>query len=410
MIKHNAKIVFVAGARPNFMKVAPIIHAFTRRNHLVKNDELIIDCLLVHTGQHYDVNMSDTFFQELNLPYPHVNLGVGSASHAVQTARIMERFENICLTEKPDWTVVVGDVNSTLACTLVASKLGIKIAHVEAGLRSFDRTMPEEINRVVTDGLADLLFTPSRDANENLMKEGIPQNKIKFVGNIMIDTLVSNLEAARQRKAFERFGLEHGQYALVTLHRPSNVDDKHTLEQIMRKLDIISRSTKIIFPLHPRTKNNLEQFGVYNGSEMSNRLVFCEPLGYLDTISLIDKAQFVITDSGGIQEETTFLKTPCLTLRPNTERPVTISVGTNKLTTIDTLIQDIRNIVHNYNVQKNIPERWDGKTAERIMKILIDQIRINFMKYPLLPDRDLTKTPTFDQDHFGSPNYINVSG
>ena len=348
------------------MKIGPIISAIKKFNNSIKP----INYILVHTGQHYDVAMSETFFRELELPIPDVNLEVGSASHAVQTANIMVRFEEVCLKEKPDWVLVVGDVNSTMACTLVATKLGIEVAHVEAGLRSFDRTMPEEINRLVTDILSDLLFTPSEDADENLLREGIPPNKIKRVGNIMIDTLVTHLERARSCKSYDKFGLKEKGYVFVTLHRPSNVDNKATLSIIMEGLTRLSKNLPVIFPAHPRTRKNLMEFGLWKETNEIKKLILCDPLGYYETIGLVDKARFVLTDSGGVQEETTFLKIPCLTLRPNTERPITLTLGTNKLTSLETLNDDIAYVLNGYNRLGQIPELWDGKTAERIVEIL----------------------------------------
>lgn len=366
--------MLVAGARPNFMKIAPLIRAITTYNRSLEKEQLKINYLLVHTGQHYDIKMSEIFFQDLGLPIPDINLEVGSASHAVQAANIMTRFEKVCLEEKPDWVLVVGDVNSTMACTIVAAKLGIKVGHVEAGLRSFDRTMPEEINRLVTDALADLLFTPSEDADENLLHEGISANKIKRVGNIMIDTLLANLDKARQRQMYDKFGLKENKYAYVTLHRPSNVDDNFNLSQIMKCLIKLSDDLPVIFPVHPRTKKQLILSGLWERTNnIIPRLILTEPLSYHDSISLIDKARFVLTDSGGIQEETTFLKIPCLTLRPNTERPITISQGTNKLTSLDTLKKDIGQILNGNNKQGKIPELWDDMTGERIIKILLQQ-------------------------------------
>ncbi len=391
------KIILVAGARPNFMKIAPLVSAIKKFNEPInlskrewqgvraqgvnetdqinevdqKDQTNPINYLLVHTGQHYDVAMSETFFRELDLPKPDINLEVGSASHAAQTANIMVRFEEVCLKEKPDWVLVVGDVNSTMACTLVAAKLGIKVAHVEAGLRSFDRTMPEEINRLVTDALSDLLFTPSADADENLLQEGIPAIKIKRVGNIMIDTLLAHLEKARQGKPYNRFGLEEKNYVFVTLHRPSNVDDGGSISRIMDCLINLSKKLPVIFPVHPRTRKNLAQFGVLEKLNGHKDLLLLDPIGYHDAIGFVDKAHFVLTDSGGLQEETTFLNIPCLTLRPNTERPITIKIGTSKLTSLETLNEDIGNLLNGYSRISQIPELWDGKTAERIIQILL---------------------------------------
>lgn len=356
----HIKILLIAGARPNFMKIAPIIKAIS--NQPVKYK-------LVHTGQHYDINMSQVFFKELGIPSPDINLEVGSGSHAVQTANIMMRFEQVCLKEKPDWVVVVGDVNSTMACTLVASKMGIKVAHVEAGLRSFDRTMPEEINRIVTDSLADILFTPSTDGDENLIKEGIPKSKIKFVGNIMIDTLVANLEKARNKKTHIRLGLKENDFVYVTLHRPSNVDNKETLNTIMGNLDRLSTSLPVCFPLHPRTRKMLAQYEISFGNNENLKLI--DPIGYHDSICLAEHARFVLTDSGGLQEETTFFQTPCLTLRPNTERPITITEGSNKLTNPESLWPDIEDLLNGSRKKGKIPELWDGHTAERIIEYML---------------------------------------
>lgn len=370
MSKH-LKLIIVVGARPNFMKIAPLILEIRKHNSTHQND--VINYLLVHTGQHYDLQMSDTFFQELNIPNPDVNLEVGSGSHAVQTAEIMVRFEKICMQEKPDWIIVVGDVNSTMACTLVASKLGVKVAHVEAGLRSFDRSMPEEINRLVTDALADLLLTPSEDADQNLLHEGVSADKIKRVGNIMIDTLILNLEKARALRAYDHYGIEQKKYVFVTLHRPSNVDNQNSLGTIMQRLIKLSQRLPVIFPLHPRTEKNLIQYGLLPESNQYPNLKLCKPVGYFESIGLADKARFVLTDSGGLQEETTFLKVPCLTLRPNTERPITITLGTNRLTSLETMDNDINQILNGNHQPGEIPALWDGQTSERILKILMDQ-------------------------------------
>ncbi len=326
----------VVGARPNFMKIAPFAAAIRRHNESFskEDDHGRIQHILVHTGQHYDIDMSDAFFRDLGIPDPDVNMEVGSSTHAVQTANIMIKCEEILLGERPDWLIVVGDVNSTMACALVASKLGIRVGHIEAGLRSFDRTMPEEINRLVTDVLADLLFTPSEDADQNLLREGITEGKIKRVGNIMVDTLLSNLERVRSGDVLKRFGLQEKRYVFVTLHRPSNVDGRESLGAILDHLDSLSRQLSVVFPMHPRTRKTVSQFGLDHYLNDSKGLMVCNPLGYLDTIGLVDKASFVLTDSGGLQEETTVLNIPCLTLRPNTERPVTVSLGTNTMTSL----------------------------------------------------------------------------
>lgn len=369
-MNRSLKIIIVAGARPNFMKVAPLIRAIEEHNLKIRTGERVIKYRLVHTGQHYDIKMSEVFFRELNLPEPDINLEVGSDSHVVQTANIMIRFEEVCLKEKPDWVLVVGDVNSTMACTLVASKLGIKVGHVEAGLRSFDRTMPEEVNRLVTDVLADLLFTPSKDANENLLKEGISAEKIKRVGNIMIDTLIANLDKARKKRTHEKMGLNQKRYAYVTLHRPSNVDDESSLSAIIDNICRLSGEIPVIFPVHPRTKRQLQTYNLWEKAINTPDLKLTEPLGYHDSIGLVDSSKFVLTDSGGLQEETTYLNIPCLTLRPNTERPVTITQGTNRLTSIETLDRDIEYVMNGYRPLGGIPEFWDGRTGERVVELL----------------------------------------
>jgi len=369
--QQRMKLILVAGARPNFMKIAPLVRAINRHNERLENIATSIEFLLVHTGQHYDIEMSEVFFRDLGLPKPDINLEVGSGSHAAQTAKIMVGFEEVCAAEKPDWVVVVGDVNSTMACTIVAAKLGIKVAHVEAGLRSFDRSMPEEINRLVTDALADLLLTPSPDADENLIKEGIPKEKIKRVGNVMIDTLIDNLDQARQALATERFGLKERKYVFVTLHRPSNVDNEKSLTSIMGILSDLSKRMDVVFPVHPRTRKQMVDFGIWEKAKQSPRLIFNDPMNYLDTICLVEKARFVITDSGGLQEETTYLGIPCLTVRPNTERPITISHGTNQLTSLETIKSDIENVLNGYHRQCRIPDLWDGNAGKRIISELI---------------------------------------
>src|SRR5215217_7077220 len=316
------KVINVVGARPNFMKVAPIVSAMKERPARFMP-------LVVHTGQHYDAAMSDSFFRDLDLPQPDTHLGVGSGSHAAQTAAVMERFEPVVLQEKPDWVLVVGDVNSTIACALVCVKLGIKVAHVEAGLRSRDRSMPEEINRLLTDQIADLLFTPSPDADENLIAEGIPRERIRFVGNVMIDSLQKNLERARELRTREELGLAGVDYALLTLHRPSNVDLRESFERILAALEVIASRLPIVFPVHPRTRKTIAELGLSDRVDSIKNLRIVDPLGYLDFLSLSSSARFVLTDSGGIQEETTALGIPCLTLRENTERPITVEMGTN---------------------------------------------------------------------------------
>jgi UDP-N-acetylglucosamine 2-epimerase (non-hydrolysing) len=367
-MSRQIKLILVAGARPNFIKIAPLIRAIRAHNEGAMHDEKVI-YRLIHTGQHYDIKMSEIFFTELDIPNPDVNLEVGSGSHAEQTARVMMAFEPVCLEEKPDWVVVVGDVNSTMACTLVAAKLGIKVAHVEAGLRSFDRTMPEEINRIVTDSLADLLLTPSVDADKNLKREGIPPAKIHFVGNIMIDTLLGNLDQARCSVLPVKLGVQTEGFVYVTLHRPSNVDDPNKLKFIMGALNSLASQIPVVFPIHPRTRNMLKSCGI---STQNGNLKVIEPIGYHDSLCLTENARFVLTDSGGLQEESTYLGTPCLTLRQNTERPITVGVGTNKLTRPDSLANDIEEILQNRRPTGRIPELWDGKTAERIVKMLLE--------------------------------------
>lgn len=358
------KTLVIAGARPNFMKVAPLLRAFDRVNKPVVQ----VDYKLVHTGQHYDAAMSDVFFKELGIRSPDINLEVGSGSHAVQTAAIMTKFEPVCLAERPDSIVVVGDVNSTMACALVASKLGIKIVHLEAGLRSYDRTMPEEVNRLVTDALSDLLLTPSLDGDENLKKEGVPAEKIKFVGNIMIDALVESLERARASSILTELKVKPQKFVYVTLHRPSNVDDPARLKELWRCLQEVSNSLPVVFPIHPRTRKALAEIGVTNPSQQG--IFALSPIGYLDSLCLTENARFVLTDSGGLQEESTYFRTPCLTLRPNTERPATVTVGSNQLTTLERLAEDINKVLAKPPRFGSIPQYWDGKTADRIATLL----------------------------------------
>ncbi len=361
------KVINVVGARPNFMKVAPIVEAMKRR-------EREFAPLVVHTGQHYDSAMSDAFFRDLDLPQADVYLEVGSASHAVQTAAVMERFEPVVVKEKPDWVLVVGDVNSTLACALVCAKLGVKVAHVEAGLRSRDRRMPEEINRLLTDQIADLLFTPSEDANENLLGEGIPPERIRFVGNIMIDSLFKHLPRARESNIGRDLGLAERDYAVLTLHRPSNVDDANTFSRILEALEEIGKRLPIIFPVHPRTRKTIAELGFSERVGKATGVRVIDPLGYIDFLGLYSKARLVLTDSGGIQEETTVLGIPCVTLRETTERPITVEMGTNtvvgtdqcKITQAAFAVLD-RSTPENYSV----PPLWDGHTAARILDSLL---------------------------------------
>ncbi|MBK6854916.1 MAG: UDP-N-acetylglucosamine 2-epimerase (non-hydrolyzing) [Burkholderiales bacterium] len=361
------KILIVAGARPNFMKVAPIVHEIKRR---VKAGDAAIDLRLIHTGQHYDQAMSDVFFADLGMSPPDINLGVGSGTHAVQTANVMCRFEPVCVAERPDWVVVVGDVNSTLACTLVCAKTGIKVAHVEAGLRSFDRSMPEEVNRIVTDALADLLLTPSLDADDNLLHEGIARHRIRMVGNVMIDSLIANLAQARDCGVSARLGVQAREFAYVTLHRPANVDGSDELRRIAGALERVAQRCPVIFAVHPRTRAALQRGGI-DLDRPGSRIRMIEPVGYHKSLWLVDNARFVLTDSGGIQEESTYLHTPCLTLRPNTERPVTISEGSNRLTNLDRLTADIDEVLGTDDCHGHTPRYWDGHAAERIVDALL---------------------------------------
>ncbi|HYS52861.1 MAG TPA: UDP-N-acetylglucosamine 2-epimerase (non-hydrolyzing) [Thermoanaerobaculia bacterium] len=353
-------MLHVVGARPNFMKVAPVMRAMNERQGIRQ--------LLVHTGQHYDRNMSDVFFDQLEIPEPDLNLEVGSATHAQQTAEIMRRFEPVVDERKPDLVFVYGDVNSTAAATLVCAKLGVPVAHVEAGLRSFDRTMPEEINRLVTDQLATLLLTPSQDADENLEREGIAPERVYLVGNVMIDTLVRFLPVAEGAiAASSRRGWVGRPYVLVTLHRPSNVDDPASLRQLCQALGAIARDVPVLFPVHPRTQARIrETAGPLGGVEV------CDPLGYFEFLALQRHATAVITDSGGIQEETTYLGVPCLTMRENTERPVTVTMGTNILIGRDTnrLQSEVKKILSGEAKRGRVPELWDGHASERIAGVV----------------------------------------
>ena len=386
------KLCIIAGARPNFMKIAPIIKAIDTHNHTANK---IINYYFVHTGQHYDQQMSELFFNNLGIPAPDINLEVGSASHAVQTADIIKRFEKVCLDQNPTHVLVVGDVNSTIACALVASKLGIKVVHVEAGLRSFDRNMPEEINRVLTDAISDFLFITEESANENLRNEGIPENKIYFTGNVMIDTLLKHKQKAQQSEILVTLGLLNNSpaannrltanYCVLTLHRPSNVDDKSTFQGIIEGLTKISQHLPIIIPVHPRTKNRIQEFGFADsftwpsnpGSpfKVGTTGIFCiEPLGYLDFLKLTSHARIVLTDSGGIQEETTILGIPCVTLRENTERPITVTQGTNVIAGVkkENIIKATFSqlALFKESVKPSVPPLWDGKASNRIVEIL----------------------------------------
>lgn len=359
------KIVSVVGARPNFMKVAPILRELKKYP--------ACQSLLVHTGQHYDVNMSDVFFRDLQIPVPDVFLNVGSGSHSKQTAEVMIRFDEVLEKEKPDLVIVVGDVNSTMACSVTASKKNVKVAHVEAGLRSFDRAMPEEINRIVTDALSDYLFTTEKSGNEHLLEEGKRADQIFFTGNVMIDSLVFAQERIRTSSVVSRLQVQPHEYFLVTLHRPSNVDNPGSLEKVVRILDTLQKRLHVVFPIHPRSLKMIEKFGFQERIKSMHRLKLTDPIGYIDFLSLMSTAKAVISDSGGLQEESTYLGVPCLTMRENTERPVTIDVGTNTLVGLDeTKISGcVDSIMIGTYKQGNRPPLWDGKAAERIAEILM---------------------------------------
>jgi len=407
-------IHLIAAARPNFMKIAPLFHALKQENWAIP--------VIVHTGQHYDLNMSDVIFQDLGLPEPDIHLGIGSGTHAEQTGKVMIAYEKILLEHRPDLIIVVGDVNSTLACTLAASKIsypfnskslpreihegdsetnltGVKtknsklssiprplIAHLEAGLRSFDRSMPEEINRLVTDSLADILWTPSPDGDENLIREGIASDKIVRVGNIMIDSLEMLRSTIEKESVWNDFGVKKGEFCLVTLHRPANVDNLDSLGKICNIFINISKKRTIVFPVHPRTRKNLEKSGLLTKLKNTSNIILSEPLSYIRFMNLVFNCGFVITDSGGIQEETTYLGIPCLTMRPNTERPVTISQGTNKLCEFENLEKDVQNILNSKSLPceihasesevENTIELWDGKTATRVVESIKKMITI----------------------------------
>lgn len=355
------RLLAVAGARPNFMKVAPLLRAMQAQPRVAS--------FLVHTGQHYDAAMSDSFFRDLGMPEPDVNLGVGSGSHAAQTADVLRDIEPVLLDWKPDAVIVVGDVNSTLAATIAAVKLGIPVAHVEAGLRSFDRTMPEEINRLLTDSVSHWLFTSEPSGAENLRREGVAEERIHFVGNVMIDTLLANLEQARTQAPLASLGLTAGGYALLTLHRPSNVDDPQRLAGLFDVLEEIHQRIPVVFPVHPRTRASIE---TRLGGRVP-RLQMTDPLGYLDFLGLMADARLVLTDSGGIQEETTALGVRCLTMRDNTERPVTVEHGTNRLVGSDPAVirAEAHKILDGETRAARIPDKWDGRAAERIVEILL---------------------------------------
>ncbi len=356
------KIINVVGARPNFMKMAPLVRCLRERG---------IDQMLVHTGQHYDDNMSKVFFEDLGMPAPDIYLGIGSGSHAEQTARVMVEFEKICIAERPDLVVVVGDVNSTLACSVVSAKLWIPVAHVEAGLRSFDWKMPEEINRMVTDRLSEILLTPSPDGDENLLKEGASPDRIHHVGNIMIDSLVANLERAKGSDIVERLSLTPRSFGVLTLHRPSNVDDPETLLKIMGAVHEIATELPIVFSCHPRTAERLGKLDAYRSLEGNGDLRMLPPLGYLDFLRLYSQSEIVLTDSGGLQEETTFLGIPCVTIRENTERPITLTQGSNTLAGSDPerILAAARANLADGARELRAPDLWDGKTASRIVNV-----------------------------------------
>ncbi len=355
-------IVSIVGARPNFVKIAPVARAIQK--------DPSIRHTIIHTGQHYDDAMSASFFEALGIPAADYNLGVGSSSHGVQTGQIMIGLEPLFQELRPDWVLTVGDVNSTAAAAMVSVKLGIKTTHVEAGLRSFDRTMPEEINRLVTDSISDLLFVSEPSGVENLKREGVDDSKMRFVGNVMIDSLVYALPRIETREAWKSFDLKPNDYLLATFHRPGNVDEKESLTELVEALIAIAKKKPVLFPIHPRTKAKLEEFGMYDSFSKADGIHMTDPLDYITFLSLLSKSYALLTDSGGIQEETTFLKIPCFTLRPNTERPVTITQGTNRLvaTSKDALLKEFADLEQgNWNTG-NIPELWDGHTAERIVK------------------------------------------
>jgi UDP-N-acetylglucosamine 2-epimerase (non-hydrolysing) len=358
------KIILVCGARPNFMKIAPIVEAIKKSGRLQP--------YLVHTGQHYDEKMSKSFFELLRIPRPDIDLGVGSGSHAEQTGKVMVEFEKVCAREKPDLVLVVGDVNSTMACTISAKKLWIPVAHVEAGLRSWDMKMPEEVNRVVTDSLCDLFFTTDPDANANLARTGTDPKSVHFAGNVMIDTLLSNLELAKDNPILETLGVKPGGYAFLTMHRPSNVDDKEVLRGLLSAFDHIQKRIPIVFPAHPRTVKMIGEFGFGGLLAAMPQFKVCEPLDYHQMLKLNSRSRFALTDSGGLQEETTVLGIPCITMRNNTERPVTVEVGTSEVVGNDPakIMEAADRILAGGWKKGGIPEGWDGKAGERIVAVL----------------------------------------
>jgi UDP-N-acetylglucosamine 2-epimerase (non-hydrolysing) len=361
-MSHVVAIDLIAAARPNFMKIAPLYHALSAEPWCTPR--------IVHTGQHYDANMSDAFFADLGMPKPHVHLGVGGGGHGEQTGRIMIEYEKVCLASRPGWIVVVGDVNSTLACALVGAKLLIPVAHLEAGLRSGDRRMPEEINRLATDAIADVLWTPSEDGDEHLRREGVAADKIERVGNIMIDSFELLAPKIRAAQMVAKLGLTPGEYCVVTLHRPSNVDDREQLAVIVSQLEAIAKRTPLVFPVHPRTRQRLKDFGLSSRLEAVPAIKLTQPLSYVEFMSLVVDCRFALTDSGGVQEETSYLGIPCLTLRENTERPITLTLGTNRLARVATLAADVdAALAQPRSAGRNIP-LWDGRTAARVVASL----------------------------------------
>jgi UDP-N-acetylglucosamine 2-epimerase (non-hydrolysing) len=358
------KLVNVVGARPNFMKIAPI--------HRRMQNSAFFDPILLHTGQHYDEKMSKTFFVELGMPEPDIYLGVGSGTHAQQTAAVMVKVEQFLMAEKPDLLIVVGDVNSTIAASMAAVKLNIPVAHVEAGLRSFDRGMPEEINRILTDSISNYLFVTEQAGLDNLKKDGVDDAKVHFVGNCMIDSLVEHLEKAAESSILKNLAVEENNYALMTLHRPSNVDNRDVMQGIFTALDKIQSDMPIIFPIHPRTKKMLDALGLNADMERMSNIKLTEPLGYLPFLRLMSRAKLIVTDSGGIQEETTYLRIPCLTLRENTERPITTTIGSNQLVGMepDAILAGYTKAMNGYNKDSQIPPLWDGLASQRILDIL----------------------------------------
>jgi UDP-N-acetylglucosamine 2-epimerase (non-hydrolysing) len=358
----SCRIHLIAAARPNFMKVAPLYHALTTQTWC--------ETRIVHTGQHYDANMSDAFFRDLQLPTPHFHLEVGSGSHAQQTAGVMTAYEKVCEQDRPDWTIVVGDVNSTAACAMVAAKMWISVVHLEAGLRSRDRRMPEEINRLVTDAISDVLWTPSPDADENLLREGVPAERIDRVGNIMIDSYEMMRPQIEADAGPARFGLQPGGYAVVTLHRPSNVDDARTLGNLVQQMLAVSARLPLLFSVHPRTRKKLEEFKLWAELQSAPGVRLTAPLGYVEFMALVKGARAVVTDSGGVQEESTYLGIPCLTVRENTERPITVTQGTNRLVAAHELQRHLDIVLAGHWPTGSRPDRWDGQAAQRCVAAL----------------------------------------